>query len=101
MLQWRTKNAAVKLVTNFPFGSKVNLGFDTNTLRIFDLEGEDAAATAQPRSAEIFADLRRRNQANKAAADQAKPPAPTTGPGGNGVTKTLSDLSSLKALIKR
>ena len=69
--------------------------------RIFDLEGEDAAATAQPTSAEIFADLRRRNQANKAAADQVKPPGPTTGPGGNGVTKTLSDLSSLKALIKR
>ena len=82
-------------------GSKVNLGFDTNTLRIFDMDEDGAAASAQPTSAEIFADLRRRNVAAKDAhASNKTDSAGSTGPGAT-VTKTLSDLSNLKALIRR
>ena len=81
-------------------GSKVNLGFDTNTLKIFDVDEEGAAASAPPTSSEIFTDLRRRNAAAKEAhantVDTVRTTMPTNNP-----TKTLGDLSSLKSLLKR
>jgi archaellum biogenesis ATPase FlaH len=69
-------------------GSKVYLGFDPNTLRIFDMEPEEAMAAQEgTSSADVFAELRRKN--NKTAAPTA-----------DNETK-VKDLSQLRGLIKR
>jgi len=69
-------------------GSKVYLGFDPNTLRIFDMEPEEAIAAQEgTSSADVFAELRRKN--NKTAA-----------PAADNETK-VKDLSQLRGLIKR
>ena len=69
-------------------GSKVYLGFDPNTLRIFDMEPEEAMAAQEgTSSADVFAELRRKN--NKTAA-----------PAADNETK-VKDLSQLRGLIKR
>lgn len=76
-------------------GSKVYLGFDPNTLKIFDLD-EDATIV-QPGStgADVFNDLRRKNSAaaKKDAPDQEK----TAAVASSGV----KDLDSLRKLIRR
>ena len=73
-------------------GSKVNLGFDPNTLRIFDSE-EEPQIMAGGKAADAFADLRRKNAAiaKKEEKDAPKPDA----------AKSIKDLSSLTALVRR
>jgi replicative DNA helicase len=72
-------------------GSKVYLGFDPNTLRIFDLEDGGASIAAQSNASDVFEDLRRKNTQNKK--EDAKPAAQAPG--------TVRDLKSLTALIRR
>ena len=71
-------------------GSKVNLGFDPNTLRIFDSD-DDPQVTVGKNTADVFADLRRKNAASK-----KEEPAPATD-----MSKSIKDLSSLTALVRR
>jgi archaellum biogenesis ATPase FlaH len=71
-------------------GSKVNLGFDPNTLRIFDSD-DDPQVTVGKNTADVFADLRRKNAA-------AKKQEPASAPD---VSKSIKDLSSLTALVRR
>lgn len=75
-------------------GSKVYLGFDPNTLRIFDLEDGGASIVAQTNASDVFADLRRKNNGSKKdeQADQAKPSA---------APKDIKTLTSLTSLIRR
>ena len=70
-------------------GSKVALGFDPNTLKIFNIDDESQDVVRTNSTADVFADLRRRN--NNAPAKDA------TGT----ETKSIKDLSSLTALIRR
>lgn len=78
-------------------GSKVNLGFDPNTLRIFDSEDDVSGSmiTKGTNTADVFADLRRKNNAaakkNEPDAQQAQPVQ----------GKSIKDISSLTALIRR
>lgn len=76
-------------------GSKVYLGFDPNTLKIFDLD-EDATIV-QPGStgADVFNDLRRKNSAavKKDVPEQEKTAA--------GSSSGVKDLDSLRRLIRR
>jgi archaellum biogenesis ATPase FlaH len=74
-------------------GSKVNLGFDPNTLRIFDSEEDPQITASGGNTADVFADLRRKNAA---AAKKEEKIAPKADP-----TKSIKDLSSLTALIRR
>jgi len=73
-------------------GSKVNLGFDPNTLRIFNADDDVQALTAVS-TADKFADLRRKNSA-AAKKDDAKPNT-------NDTTKGIKDLSALTSLVRR
>lgn len=72
-------------------GSKVYLGFDPNTLKIFDLDEDAAAAANNTNGADVFTELRRKNSV--AVAPVKKEPTAAT-------TKT-SDLNSLRNLIRR
>ena len=78
-------------------GSKVNLGFDPNTLRIFDSDedGGTGVIATGTNTADVFADLRRKNTAaakkNEPAAQQAQPAQ----------NKSIKDISSLTALVRR
>jgi replicative DNA helicase len=72
-------------------GSKVYLGFDPNTLRIFDLEDGGASIVAQSNASDVFEDLRRKNNQNKK--EESKPVAQSAAP--------ARDLKSLTALIRR
>ena len=74
-------------------GSKVNLGFDPNTLRIFDSEEDVQIINGGGKSADVFTDLRRKNAA--AAKKEEKDPPKMD------VTKSIKDLSSLTALVRR
>jgi KaiC/GvpD/RAD55 family RecA-like ATPase len=73
-------------------GSKVYLGFDPNTLRIFDLDEDASIVAAGMSGADVFTDLRRKNSANakldstNVTDQQAKP---------------ATDLSNLRNLIRR
>ena len=80
-------------------GSKVNLGFDPNTLRIFDSDdgGELVMTNGKPSlggssTADVFADLRRKNATATAKSETL---AQAEG------SKSIKDLSSLKALVRR
>ena len=73
-------------------GSKVNLGFDPNTLRIFDTDEPANSVLSAPAGADIFADLRRKNASAKKAEPNEKP---------SDSSKSIKDLSSLTALIRR
>lgn len=76
-------------------GSKVYLGFDPNTLKIFDLEEDQVNAIMNSNGADVFNDLRRKNTAGKT--DQ---PAETK-TSSNSVTTGKKDLESLRNLIRR
>lgn len=89
----------IKTRSSSGVGSKVYLGFDQNTLRIFDLD-DDQQAMLQGggTGADVFKDLRRKNVGG--------PPASTADTPGSArpsvdVTKSLSTLSTLTGLIKR
>lgn len=73
-------------------GSKVNLGFDPNTLRIFD-EDPGNQVVSGGNTADVFADLRRKNAA-AAKKEEKESPKPD-------ITKSIKDLSSLTALVRR
>ena len=75
-------------------GSKVYLGFDPNTLRIFDLEDGGASIMQTANASDVFADLRRKNSAKKEdeAATVAQAPAANNG---------VRDLKTLTSLIRR
>ena len=69
-------------------GSKLNLGFDPNTLRIFNFDDESQSIIpTNTNTADVFDNIRRKN---------AKKPEPVSEP-----TKSIKDLSSLTALLKR
>jgi len=74
-------------------GSKVNLGFDPNTLQIFNSDDDSAAVVTSSATADVFADLRRKNSsaAKKADGDQKSTDS----------TKSIKDLSALTALVRR
>jgi hypothetical protein len=77
-------------------GSKVPLGFDPNTLRIFNLDDEAQALTgASTNTADVFADLRRKN-AVAAKKSDAQLPTSTSD-----VSKNIKDLEGLRALVRR
>lgn len=73
-------------------GSKVYLGFDPNTLRIFDLDDDSAIVQPGSSGADVFNDLRRKNSAaaKKDAVPSAQPQSPS-----------VKDLESLRSLIRR
>ena len=74
-------------------GSKVNLGFDPNTLRIFNEDSDGNVAVMGSNTADVFADLRRKNvAAAKKEEAAAKPPD---------AAKSIKDLSALTALVRR
>jgi archaellum biogenesis ATPase FlaH len=72
-------------------GSKVYLGFDPNTLRIFDLEDGGESIMQQTNASEVMDSLRRRNSNVKK--DEPKADAQPSTP--------VRDLKSLTALIRR
>jgi len=74
-------------------GSKVYLGFDPNTLRIFDLEEDQSVIAAGNSGADVFNDLRRKNStAAKKDAPAAVQPTQAT---------SAKELDSLRSLIRR
>lgn len=72
-------------------GSKVYLGFDPNTLRIFDLDDGGASIVQTNNASDVFADLRRKNSAKKDDSANAISEQP----------KTIKDLTTLTSLIRR
>lgn len=85
----------IKTRSSSGVGSKVYLGFDQNTLKIFDLD-DDQQAMLQGggAGADVFNDLRRKNASAKNDTPASSKPAPD-------VAKSMSDLSSLRSLIRR
>ena len=80
-------------------GSKVYLGFDQNTLKIFDLDEEQQnMLQGGGAGADVFKDLRRKNL-NPAAAGTSDTPAASRS--SVDVSKSLGQLSSLTSLIRR
>jgi replicative DNA helicase len=75
-------------------GSKITLGYDPLTLRIFDIEEQDSSPAVVKTASDMLADLRRKNNASTTAAD-AKPviQAPTA--------KSVATLKELTSLIRR
>ena len=72
-------------------GSKVPLGFDTNSLKIYNIDEDEAAIIIGTSSADVFADIRRKNSNKNAGSDDtSQDPA-----------KSISDLSKLTALVRR
>jgi KaiC/GvpD/RAD55 family RecA-like ATPase len=72
-------------------GSKVYLGFDPNTLKIFDLEEGASIVQTGSSGADVFNDLRRKNNTAKTEqkpTEQAK-------------DAKITDLQSLRSLIRR
>jgi len=77
-------------------GSKITLGFDPNTLRIFNLD-DNGEPFVQQTASDVFDNLRRKNSASK-----EQPSKPVTPPVKAAVTESgARDLSSLKSLINR
>jgi archaellum biogenesis ATPase FlaH len=75
-------------------GSKVNLGFDPNTLRIFDGDGDGQSMISNVgTTADVFADLRRKNTA---AAKKAETETKVLDQ-----NKSIKDLSALTSLVRR
>lgn len=77
-------------------GSKVFLGFDPNTLKIFDREDSGASMLESGTASDVFADLRRKNSTIKNTSGATGPATPQT-PG----TKSIKDLTTLTSLIRR
>lgn len=76
-------------------GSKLILAFDPNTLRITDADESELVAMNGGNAAEMFADLRRKNNA---AAKKETASLPIATPEKE---KSIKDLSSLTALVRR
>ena len=74
-------------------GSKVNLGFDPNTLRIFNSEDDTPQVITGGSTADVFADLRRKNSAAAKKESVDKKPVDAN--------KSIKDLSSLTSLVRR
>jgi len=72
-------------------GSKVHLGFDPNTLRIFAIDDESSVVTGTASTADVFADLRRKNTAATKKAETKEEPG----------TKSIKDLAALTSLVRR
>lgn len=72
-------------------GSKVYLGFDPNTLRIFDLDDDAAALANSTNGADVFTELRRKNS-NVGKKDSNANVVSTT---------SAAELDSLRSLIRR
>ena len=82
-------------------GSKVYLGFDQNTLKIFDLdEDQQNMLQAGGAGADVFNDLRRKNAA-PAGAPVSNADTPAASRPQVDISKNLSQLSSLTSLIRR
>jgi len=73
-------------------GSKVPLGFDPNSLRIFNIEEDSVTATGTSHAADVFAGLRRKNTIQ----NKKEHTTDTTTE-----NKSIKDISSLTALIRR
>jgi archaellum biogenesis ATPase FlaH len=73
-------------------GSKLYLGFDPNTLRIFDLDGDSSIVSATPSGADVFNDLRRKVAPAKTEQKAAEP---------SPAAPKVADLQSLRNLIRR
>ena len=73
-------------------GSKVHLGFDQNTLRIFNTD-DDGQTPVIASTADKFADLRRKNSAAAKKDDSDKKQ--------NDANKSIKDLSALTSLVRR
>lgn len=73
-------------------GSKLYLGFDPNTLRIFDLDDDSAIVSATPSGADVFNDLRRKVAPAKTEQKAAEP---------SPAAPKVADLQSLRNLIRR
>jgi replicative DNA helicase len=78
-------------------GSKVYLGFDPNTLRIFDLEDGGASLMETGNASDVFADMRRKNSA--AVKKEGGETSPT--PLSVQATKNIKDITTLTSLIRR
>jgi replicative DNA helicase len=74
-------------------GSKVHLGFDPNSLQIFNIDEDGQAMVSSTNTADVFADLRRKNAA---AAKKEEKETPKTD-----VTKSIKDLDALRNLVRR
>ena len=76
-------------------GSKVYLGFDPNTLRIFDMEEDASMVVPGTSGADVFTDLRRKNTTKKDAptSDSAEPTQTNT--------NAIKNLESLRGLLRR
>lgn len=73
-------------------GSKLYLGFDPNTLRIFDLDEDSSIVSATPSGADVFNDLRRKVAPAKTEQKAAEP---------SPAAPKAADLQSLRNLIRR
>lgn len=73
-------------------GSKVPLGFDINTLKIYSLDEDEMVLLEGTSSADVFNELRRKNATNKKVASDAT---------GSDPVKAITDLSKLTALVRR
>ena len=72
-------------------GTKVTLGFNPDTLEIFNIDEEYDSPTTN-NTADVFADLRRKNKkAEEIAGTSDETPANTT----------ISDLTQLRSLVRR
>ena len=71
-------------------GSKIIMGFDPSTLRIYDLEEGDVAGPSKS-AADMLSDLKRKNSADSR---KQEPDAPDVG-------KSLATLKELTAMIRR
>lgn len=89
----------IKTRSSSGVGSKVYLGFDQNTLRIFDLD-DDQQAMLQGggTGADVFKDLRRKNLGGPPSSTADTPGAARPNVD---VAKSLSTLTTLTGLIKR
>jgi archaellum biogenesis ATPase FlaH len=75
-------------------GHKIYLGFDPNTLRIFDLDEDAAALANSTNGADVFSELRRKNS-NAAKKDKKELTSNAT------VATSAAELNSLRSLIRR
>jgi len=73
------------------------LGFDPNTLKIFDLEDGGATLMETGNASDVFADLRRKN----ASAAKKEGAETDSAPSSVQATKTIKDLTTLTSLIRR
>lgn len=72
-------------------GSKVTMGFDPMTLRIYDLEEESSGSAPTKTAADMLSDLKRKNTSEPKKQDSEAPDA----------GKSLATLKELTAMIRR